>query len=79
MAGKDVSNKLMMILRCDRKNGGIPPFGGKRICLLKRIKKFTFFRYLFIFKKTLLVSVSINSLEAPSLVDIISGNFTLSN
>ena len=73
MARKDASNKLMMILRCDRKNGG------KRTCLLKRIRKFTFFRYLFVFKKILLLSVSINSLEAPSLVDIILGNFTLSN
>ena len=79
MARKDVSNKLMMILRCDRKNGGIPSFGGKRTCLLKRIRKFTFFRYLFVFKKILLLSVSINSLEAPSLADIILGNFTLSN
>ena len=32
MARKDISNKLM-IFKSDRKDGGIPTFGGKRSCL----------------------------------------------
>ena len=32
MARKDISNKLM-IFESDRKDGGIPSFGGKKSCL----------------------------------------------
>ena len=46
--------------------------------LIKRIRKFTFLRYS-CFENILLLLASRNSLQTPSLVDIILRNFTLSN
>ena len=45
---------------------------------LKKIRKFTFLKYLF-FENILSLSISRNSLQTPSLDDILLRNFTLSN
>ena len=45
----------------------------------KKIRKSTFLRYSFFFEKLLLQSISKNSLQTPSLDNILLGNFALSN
>ena len=48
--------------------------------LEKMLRKFTFLKYsFFFFEKVLLLSISRNSLQAPSFDDILLGNFVLSN
>ena len=46
--------------------------------LKKMIRKLTFLKYSF-FENALLLSISRNSLQTPSLGDILLGNFTLTN